>query len=300
MKELNEYRHFMKKEELHKSLNSLVGILSGIVSDGIITEAEQNEVENWYSLHEHLMDTHPFSEILPIIHEVFSDNILDIDEAENIIWLCNKFLNINQNNLYFDLITSKIQQLESILHGIMADGILSGEEISTLENWMDDNDYLSGTYPFDEVYSLILAAKEDGKISSDENNMLKAFFSTFIDTRESFNLNCNDIKELQKNYSIGGICATCPEINIDGKTFCFTGASKKATRNEIANIICEKGGSYNDNVTQKTDYLIVGADGNPCWAFSCYGRKVEKAVNLRKEGKHIIIVHEYDFWDEIN
>jgi len=30
-----------------------------------------------------------------------------------------------------------------------------------------------------------------------------------------------------------------------------------------------------------------------------YGRKVEKAIQLRKEGHKIILVHENDFWDAI-
>ena len=54
-----------------------------------------------------------------------------------------------------------------------------------------------------------------------------------------------------------------------------------------------------NSVSKKTNYLIVGDDGNPCWAYACYGRKVEKAINLRKEGAQIIIVHENDFWDEV-
>ena len=67
--------------------------------------------------------------------------------------------------------------------------------------------------------------------------------------------------ELQKQYSIGGICAVCPEIIIRGKSFCFTGVSKKATRNEIAGIIENAGGIYNDRITADTDYLIVNAEG---------------------------------------
>lgn len=31
-------------------------------------------------------------------------------------------------------------------------------------------------------------------------------------------------------------------------------------------------------------------------AFSCYDRKVEKAVKMRKEGHQILIIHEGDFW----
>lgn len=299
MKEINDYRRFMKKEEMHKALNTLAGILTGIAVDEVISESESNEVKNWYSLYEHLMDVHPFSEILPTLRLAFEDGNLDLEEVKGALWLCNRFLDEKHENLYFNYITSMIQQLEGILHGILSDGEISDDEIANLKEWLDENDYLSGVYPFDEVYSLLLAAREDGTISNDERNMLKAFFATFVDTRTSFNIHENDVADLQKQYSLGGICAVCPELVFKGRTFCFTGASKKATRNEIAEIISEHGGQYNDRVTNKTDYLIVGADGNPCWAFSCYGRKVEKAVDLRKDGHHIVIVHEYDFWDEI-
>lgn len=300
MKELREYRHFMKKEEMHKALNSLAGMLSGIITDGKISEAESNEIKNWYSLHRHLVNVHPFSEIFPALDMAFADDVLDLEEVEGALWLCQRFLDTRNDKLYFDCITSQIQKLEGMLHGIISDGEISDAEIENLRSWLDDNDYLSGIYPFDEVYSLLVAAREDGVISDDERNMLKAFFATFVDTRVSHNIHEQDIADLQKQYSIGGICAVCPEVLIEGKTFCFTGASKKASRAEIADLICDHGGFYNDRVTSKTDYLIVGADGNPCWAFSCYGRKVEKAVDLRKDGQHITIVHEYDFWDEMN
>ena len=159
MKELRDYRRFMKKEEMHKSLNSLIGILTGIVADNTIDEAEGNELYNWYSLHEHLLKVFPFSDILPAIKLSFQDGILDIEEANNILWLCHKFTDINQEDLYFDIITSQIQQLEGILHGIVSDGVISPVEVSNLSDWLNDNEHLAGTYPFDEVYSLLLASK---------------------------------------------------------------------------------------------------------------------------------------------
>ena len=89
------------------------------------------------------------------------------------------------------------------------------------------------------------------------------------------------------------------QIEIEGKIFCFTGSSEKASRKEIAANIQKHGGVFTPSVTQKTDYLIVGNEGNPCWAFSCYGRKVEKAVGLRKKGINIQIVNEDDFWNAL-
>ena len=299
MKELRDYRRFMKKEEMHKSLNTLIGILEGIIADDCVDDAEENELNNWYVLHEYLLNVYPFSEILPAIRLGFSDGVLDSEEVKGILWLCKKFINSHQEELYFNIITSKIQQLEGIMHGIVSDGIISEAEITNLSEWLNENDSLAGMYPFDEVYSLVLAAKQDGVISDDEKNMLKAFFCTFVDTSESANIHNEDVLALQQEYSIGGVCAICPEIIIPNKVFCFTGVSKKASRNQIAEIIENAGGVYIDRVTADTNYLIVGAGGNPCWAYSCYGRKVEKAMDLRKKGNNIIIVHEYDFWDEV-
>jgi hypothetical protein len=59
------------------------------------------------------------------------------------------------------------------------------------------------------------------------------------------------------------------------------------------------GGTVAPNLTKKVSYLVIGADGNPCWSYSCYGRKVEQAVQLRKEGSKILIVHENDFHDAV-
>ena len=297
MKELNEYRSFMKKEELHKSLNSLIGILEGISSDGVITAAENEEVKNWYELHRSLLYVHPFKEIFPVIDMALSDDRIDMEEVQDVLWLCRKFT--NESDLYFNLATSKIQQLEGMLHGMLADGILNDAELKELNNWLNENDDLCGTYPFDEVYSLLLTAKEDGVITNDERNMLKAFFSNFIDARESTNIHAVDMDTLRAEYCVQGICAICPEITFEGKTFCFTGASQRATRNEIAEIIKDKGANFINGMSRKINYLIIGADGNPCWAFSCYGRKVEQAMNLRKQGHYVVIVHENDFWDEV-
>ncbi len=91
----------------------------------------------------------------------------------------------------------------------------------------------------------------------------------------------------------------CPEIIFLEQYFCFTGFSQKAKRGDIVKIIESPQGIYQKNVTHNLNYLIVGADSNPCWAFSCYGCKVEKVMNYRKQGDRAMIVHEFDFWDAV-
>ena len=295
--EIEEYRRYTLLAELHKAVNMLKGIVSGIKADEIIVDSEVVELSHWCSLHAHLRNKNPFSELLPVIENALEDGVIDAEEREDILWLCSNF---EADCQYYDVITSATQYLNGLIHGMMADGKLTDKEIVALNQWLTDNDYLQGTYPFDETLSLTSAMLADHKISPDERNTLMAFFSNFIDFRDSYNLMEPDFKKLREKYSVQGICAFCPEIEFEDKVFCFTGASYKATRAELADIVSSHGGLLRDGVSRKTNYLIVGNDGNPCWAYSCYGRKIEEAINLRKEGFKLQIVNETDFWDVIS
>lgn len=294
--ELEEYRSFTKPAELHKAINILRGMVTGISSDGHIDKSESDELIHWCELHAHLRDRHPFSELLPKIDAALEDGVIDEDERADILWLCN---NILDSEKYYDLTTSSIQFLHGLIHGVMADGILTDAEIHSLSDWLETNDFLRGTYPFDELDSLIHAALADGKISEDERAMLTAFFGSLIDFKDSRNLVEADFAALRAKYSMDGICAMCPEISFHGKTFCFTGQSYHGPRAELVDTVEQLGGIYRTGVTKKTDYLVVGNAGNPCWAYSCYGRKIEEAVRLRKDGAKVQIVNETDFWDAV-
>lgn len=296
IQEIEEYRMFTGPAELHKAVNTLKGIVAGITTDDKINTDEVNELSHWCMCHAHLIDRHPFNELIPLIQSVYEDGIITDSESKDIIWLCNNFVSDAD---YYNLITSSLQFLSGMIHGILSDNEISDEEIHMLKKWTTANDFLAGSYPFDEIESLLLSILEDGIITPEERDALKAYLSNFIDLKSSYNLNDYELSSLKEKYSISGICAACQEIDFDGNLFCFTGQSLKAKRKEIADLIISLGGKFNNNITNKTRYLIVGNDGNPCWAFSCYGRKVEDAVNRRKNGQLLTIVNEIDFWDAV-
>lgn len=291
-----EYRAFTKPAELHKAINTLRGIIAGITTDTTVDQSEIQELTHWCELHNHLRDRHPFSEILPVVERACEDGVITEDESKDILWVCSSFAD---SGAYYDAVTSTIQFLSGMIHGIMADGEISDKEVDALNAWIKANDFLGGTYPFDELNSLLSSILEDKKIDEDERNTLLAFFSNIIEFKNSFNLIERDFVDLREKYSVDGICASCPEVVLEGKTFCFTGESYRATRKEIAEIVTQFGGAFRNNVSSKTDYLIVGNAGNPCWAYACYGRKIEEAMELRKNGGHIVIVNETDFWDTV-
>lgn len=292
----NSYRKYMKKAEIDKAFHTLEGILTGIAIDSKINNKEVQSLISWCNSYELYSGIKPIQEIIEVINDFLSDGILNKDEKEDILWLCNNF---TTNNVYFDVITSDIQKLQGILTGILADGIINDREIRSLSEWIGDNEQLSGTYPYDEINSLLTSILMDNKIDDKERAILEVFFSEFIDTESIINLDRNKLSKLKKEITIDGLCAVCPDISIPNNTFCFTGISSKTTRNEIKDLIFSLGGTYKNTVSLKTDYLIIGNNNNKCWTFSCYGRKVEQAVNMRKKGQKIIVTHENDFWDAV-
>lgn len=293
---LTGYRQFTKPAELHKAINTLRGIVAGISCDEGVSPDEIQELVHWCSLHENLRDRHPFSELLPTIEASVQDGVIDKEEQKDILWLCNNF---TDSSSYYNDMTSSIQFLNGMVHGMMADGKLDDAEIRTLHVWLDANDFLQGSYPFDELTTLVHTILEDGKITTDERNSLLSFMSNLVEFKDSYNLIEADYASLRQKYSIGGICAYCPDVKIEGKLFCFTGESYRSTRAEMKAEIEKLGGIFRPSVSGKTDYLVVGNAGNPCWVYSCYGRKIEEAMTLRREGAKVQIINETDFWDAV-
>lgn len=296
MQELSEYKHFTGKARLNKAINTLRGLVAGIRADGVGTPEELTELSNWCLLHEDLRNHEPFVSLIPLVERALEDGCISEDERRDILWACDHITGFCD---YYDDIAGSIQQLNGIAHGLLADGKLSDAEISALQAWLSDNEFLSGTYPFDELYSMTASILADGVVTEDERRTLMVALGELVDFRESYNLSSFDFEVMKRKYTLGGVCALSPELSFAGKNFVLSGESSRATRREIADQILALGGLVKSDVSKRTDYLIVGNEGNPCWAFSCYGRKIEAAIQLRKGGAKIVIVNENDFWDAV-
>jgi len=290
-----EYKRYSSKMEFDKTLNMLRGMLDGLTADNI-TVKEIEELQHWLQFAKPFSEKRPFDELIPIVNATLEDGVVTQDEIDDILWVCNSF---SEPGSYYDAITAGLQMLNGYIHGIMADNSLSVQEIMDLKKWIVEHDELTGYFPYDELYSLLVSILKDGIVTSEEQAYLKAFLSQFVDTKKSLYLNEVELSNLRKEISLSGVCALAPEIEFDNRKFCFTGASIRTTRKELANLVYSLNGQFSDSVTKDTAYLIVGSAGNDCWAFSCYGRKVEQAINLRKKGVPVVIVHENDFWDAV-
>lgn len=286
---------YTAKSQADKAINSLKGILLGINLDGEIHPREVNELHKWAVAHNDLISRNPFNEFMTIIEETVNNRLPANETIEDLFWLSQKY---ESDNYYYNAVTADLQTLQGICHGILSDGVVKEKEVFDLNNWLEEHQHLNTYYPYDELRSLILSIVSDKKVDEEEKIVLKAYFNQFVQLHDT---------EVQKqieletaNINISGLCTSDPDVTFQGKTFCITGVLERGSRDELQKDIEALGGIPTNSVTRKTDYLIVGDNGNPAWAFSCYGRKVEKALNLRKEGHTIMLIHEFDFSDIVD
>ena len=286
---------YTAKAQADKAINSLKGILLGIGLDKVINEKEINELKMWVIAHNELIHRNPFNEFMTLIEETIAHKIPSTETIEDLFWLCQKY---EGDNYYYNAVTSDLQTLQGLCHGILSDGVITANEVFDLHQWLTENEHLNTYYPYDEIRSLVLSIVSDNKVDEEEVIVLKAYFRQFIKLEEeSIQIK---IEEETAGISISGLCTSEPNVTFKDNTFCITGVLKRGTREILQKDIRALGGIPTDSITKKTDYLIVGDNGNPAWAFSCYGRKVEKALSLRKEGHTIVLIHEFDFADIVD
>lgn len=284
----NSFRRFSNPSLIEKDLQTLVGIIQGIKSDSVINEKEQTEIIKWINSHKEYEHKQPYKEVIEIIREALSDNVLTQEECENIIWFCNQYI---KKTDYFDIVTSSIQKLTGIIKGITLDNEINIKELEYLDQWLEEHDFLKNSYPYDELYNLTTSIIQDKIITEEEHQALLNFCKALVGDGTPGS-SSNLISSLKT-----GFYQIDPTITIQENSFCITGVSKKYKRREIAEKIELYGGIMVDRISSNLNYLIVCDEKNTCWAFTCYGRKIEEAIKHRKQGRKLIIVHEFDLYD---
>lgn len=287
----DEYIHFTGRQRIDAAMHTLQGLLKGIAADGSVDDEEVKSLIIWVSRHREFENRHPFNEVIPKIKEVVRDGIVDEDEREDLIWLAEKF---TTDEAFYDTVTSDLQRLQGFLAGIIADNKVTTDEVKSLSDWLEDHAHLRSCWPYDEIDALILNVLQDGVVDPTEEQILLNYFSDF-----TYEPNHKSVGSLGADVTITGICAACPEIEFTDRLFCFTGTSERGPRDYLASVVADRGGRFHKRVRNDTNFLVVGAGGNPCWAYACYGRKVEDAIDRRRKGQRIVVVHENDFWDAV-
>lgn len=267
--------------------NELEGLLLGIQADGIILPEETARIAGWLESNRQFQTTHPFKELARRLEGALADGRLTGDEIDDLLFVVSKYTTVNP---HFDQIRAGLQVLMGLLSGYASDAVIPEVEAKHLLQWTEDWQHLRGLWPYDECESIVTYMIARGRITEDASLLLE--LSKCVPVGGA-------APGAVPALTLAGICTVSPEITFEDRQFVFTGESTKCRRSEMEQRVVDRQGRAHGTVTLNTDYLVVCDEGNPHWAFSCYGRKVEKAFNLRREGHRVSIVHESDFWDAL-
>ncbi|TLS77048.1 NAD-dependent DNA ligase [Mariprofundus erugo] len=186
------------------------------------------------------------------------------------------------------LIRRSCEALLGICSGLMADGKLSDDEIYFLETWLEEHQNITSFWPGDVIHARVKGVLSDGVITDEERHHLELTLSSLIGgTFQDTGTSSGSSTDLPVNKNA--------VVVIEGKTFCFTGTFVYGQRKKCEQATSELGGIPLNTVSQKIDYLVVGSLVTGSWANTSFGRKIEKAVQMQREGHRIEVISE-DMW----
>ncbi len=273
-KKLSVFNYSRNREKL---LTNLINLIEGIICDGEVDTRELVFLDTWLLESEIICENYCVDAIRTKIASILEDGVI---EKEELAQFKIDLINIQQNLLDtpdIDLYSSESDQhlLEGLCKGMLANHQLVESEVRYLDWWLSQNGMLKNNYPGKELYKLVKDILADGIITPDESETLKQALIDFT--------GC-DIA----NGVVDGMATRLPiehvdNIDLQDSVVCLTGKFLCGSRNKCKTEIEAAGGIVVDTITQKIDYLIIGALSSRDWRFQSYGRKIELAINYRDE-----------------
>lgn len=289
-----------KTREIFKTTERLKGILVGIAVDQEINDIEIANLYQWIMENEYLHFIEPFKSTVTMLNQILADGVITEDEREDLFEWCNYFG--GRCHIPEELATRAIRLLHGTVHGMAIDGNVTDDEIKGFKAWLSDYGIFKDVWPFCDFHAVIEQILEDGAISPSERRDFNQFCSEFSETIIPDAVIQDPIYQEDWMKTHGAVfrpftyyCDKNSDIIFQDSYFCFTGPARYGARSALNKLVVSLGGIPKNNISTLIDYLVIGAQSSPCWAYSTYGRKIEAAIGMQREGMDITILHENDF-----
>jgi len=285
----NEKTGFHASANFQKEFNSLIGIATGLVADNYITKGELDFFDLWIREQKHANMMPFYNEIIDALSEAKNDDVMSEHHKETLAELIQLAI---ENEVVFTKISTTDEKnitnrLIGVVRGLLADDVLNNTEIESLHNLIS-----SHINPlFSATNDILTNIKDFNNITQEQRNALKIELNRIIGG------------SIHEHGVIDGMTANIPfdtlpkEFNLYCKRFVLTGNFYTMSRKQMGTLIESFGATQSRHVNGVADLLIVGGMASKDWAFSSFGRKIEEAITLRKEGNGLLIVDERQMAD---
>jgi hypothetical protein len=182
-------------------------------------------------------------------------------------------------------------ELIGICRGLTVDNVVSEEEAGFLKSWLSSYRDAANSWPGNVIAARLDKIFGDGIVDPEERQDLFNLLREIIGQQTGL-LSSNRSTTLP-------FTNPAPPIFFSDHLFCFTGRFAWGPRAHCETEIMSRGGRTQSNVTQETNFLVIGTIGSADWLHSTHGRKIEHAVELAGRRHPIAIVSEEHWVDHL-
>ncbi|MDD9890612.1 MAG: BRCT domain-containing protein [Gammaproteobacteria bacterium] len=273
---------FSFSREKERAVYGLKGILSGIVADKLLNEKELLFLDAWLKSQQYLAKDPDVVKILKLVGDILEDGQISPQELED---MQTSIEDTVLNREAPETGVGQAEELVGFLTGVASDGVLNDQEVDALSSWLDANESLRDTWPASVVVNRLNNVLEDGIITEEERqDLLQTVNQITGSSSHDGDVSYESSTEVWEDK--------VDNLEIAGKTFCLTGEFVSGDRDAVDTMLRLRGGEISPNVNKNVDFLVIGTLASRDWLYTSHGRKIEKALLLKREGAKVTVITE--------
>lgn len=271
---------FSFTREKDRALHGLKGILSGMVADNRLNEKEFLFLDAWLKSQKYLADDADVLKILQRVGDILEDGQISRAELQQMQThiedvATNKELSTLDRGAQMD-------ELLGFVTGVASDGVLNDDEIRAMADWLQRNAAIHDIWPATIIGNRLAFILEDGIITDEERSDLLKVIKQ-VTGKES---------EISYEVSTEVWDDRVESLRLEGATYCLTGDFVSGDRESVDMMLKCLGAQTSTSVNRSVDYLVIGTLASRDWLYTSHGRKIEKALLLKREGSEIAVITE--------
>ncbi len=185
-----------------------------------------------------------------------------------------------------------LMEMLGLVKGVLADGKVCEAEANHLNTWIRCHPDVLATFPGKALADRLTHIFEDGRVDVDERRDLAQLLKQLVGGEAGLIGGESSSTELPLD-------SPPPPVQFSGKSFVLTGKFAMGPRKACEALIVSHGGVCKRSVIATLDYLVIGSFGSRDWIQTSHGRKIEKAMQLKKDGRQVAIVGECHWATEL-
>jgi NAD-dependent DNA ligase len=269
-----------------KALYGLKGILIGIVADQRLNEKELLFLDSWLKSQHFLSEDQEVVTILTKVGDILADGVINPQELLTIQSDIELRVSLMPDSGLSEVKgVGQKDELLGFLNGVASDGVLNNQEVEALSDWLNRNESIRDVWPASVIVNRLDMILEDGIITEEERQDLML-------TVNQITGNVVDEETVGYEFSTEVWEDIVDDLVVAESTFCLTGDFVSGDRNAVDTMLRCLDARTSTNVNSLVDYLVIGTLASRNWLYTSHGRKIEKALHIKRQGGQIKTITE--------